>query len=101
MSKININKTNDIEALRQTQRNNAGKTQKAKSTPTTNNSEVGKDNLQFSSRATELGKLIAQVKDLPEVRESKVQSFKAQIAANEYNPSNEEVAEALLNDEES
>ena len=97
MTKININKANDIGATRATGRDaikNAEKT-RAKATDT----RVEQDQLHFSSRVTEVGKLVDRIKKLPDVRENRVEVLRTQISEGRYNPADKEIADSLLRDE--
>lgn len=100
MSKINNNKMNDlnqIQASRQTSVKPAGKN---KTNATDAKITVGGDKLEFSERAGEVGKLVDRVKNMPDAREAKVNALRELIKAGEYNPSGEEIAGALLKEEE-
>ncbi|MET0752718.1 MAG: flagellar biosynthesis anti-sigma factor FlgM [Pyrinomonadaceae bacterium] len=99
MSKINNNKMNDlnqIQASRQASVKSAGKNKIDSSDAKIT---VGEDRLEFSERAGEVGKLVDQVKNMPDVREAKIVALREQIKAGEYNPSGEEIADALLKEE--
>jgi negative regulator of flagellin synthesis FlgM len=101
MSKINTNKTNDFEPIRtgrQTDVRQAGKNE----TGSVENKKIvsSNDKLQFSNRAEEAGKLLDQLKELPDIREEKVSALRQQILAGEYSPSSEDIAAAILKDEE-
>lgn len=102
MSKININKINELDAVR------PARAAEAKQTSETNKTGASdakgkvaatEDKLQFSERATEVGKLTEQVKQLPDIREDKVNALREKIAAGEFNPSSEQIAAAILKDE--
>lgn len=100
MSKININKINDFDAIRNVRQTDGQRADKSELGSTDKNIEVGEDKLQFSERATEVGKLIDQVKTLPDVREAKVNALKEQIANDNFNPSSETIADAFLKEEQ-
>ena len=58
------------------------------------------DTLKLSSRASEVGRLVDQLKDLPDtVRQQKVDFLRAQIASGDYDPTGEQIADAILKDE--
>lgn len=103
MSKINTNKINDFEQLRASRQGDVkqagAKAESGGGRPVENKNSVSEDKLQFSSRAAEAGKLLEQMKELPDVREEKVSDLRRQISAGEYAPSAEEIADAILKDE--
>lgn len=99
MSKININKTNDLHALRATRQTDVKAADKNKIDSIGGKQEISGDKLQFSEQANEVGKLVDEIKHLPDVREAKVNSLREQIAAGNYQPSSEEIADALLREE--
>ncbi|MEZ5425373.1 MAG: flagellar biosynthesis anti-sigma factor FlgM [Pyrinomonadaceae bacterium] len=99
MSKIIINKTNDIEAIRATQRNDVHQAGKISNQSVDQKNSVGEDKLEISGRVAEVGKLVDQIKELPDVRKEKVIEFREKITGDFYHPRNEEVAEAILKDE--
>ena len=100
MSKININKMSDLDAIRGARQTSVQSADKKKIEQSGAKNEVGTDKLEFSTRASEVGKLVDQIKELPDVREAKVSALREQIAAGEYNPSSEEIADAILKEEQ-
>ena len=99
MRKININKANDIEAIRAARPNNVNFGEKNNVAANEKNTAVSEDKLQISNQAANFGKLVDQIKDLPEVRTEQVNALRDQITKGEYQPSNEDIAEAILKDE--
>ena len=100
MSKININKANEINAIRPSDRN----LQRSEETTAARNSEIktssSKDQVSFSSSAAEIGKLVDQIKSLPDERKGLVHHFKSEISADQYKPSSGDIADAIISDEE-
>ncbi|MCW5960185.1 MAG: flagellar biosynthesis anti-sigma factor FlgM [Pyrinomonadaceae bacterium] len=99
MSKININKTADIDSIRGVRQNELSQLAKSASTKTPEKAAKSEDKLELSDRAAEVGKLVDQVKQLPDVRQEKVAELRVQIAAGEYQPTDEEIANAIIKDE--
>lgn len=100
MSKINNNKTSGfdpIQALRQSEVKSTGKSE---SHQVTNQTAIGKDKLEFSASAAQTGKFLEQLKNLPDVRQEKIDSLRRQISSGDYNPSSDAIADAILNDEQ-
>lgn len=59
------------------------------------------DRLDISSRGSEVGSLVEQLKVLPDVRAEKVNSLREQVQTGDYNPSGTDIAEAILKSERS
>lgn len=100
MSKINSNKSTDFEPLRTNRQSDVKQTKKNEILSAKDNPVVGSDKVIFSDRAAEAGKLLENLRDLPDVREAKVESLREQISAGQFNPSAETIADAILKDEE-
>lgn len=98
MGKININRLSGPDPIRaEFGRDVKGAANEAglsidKRTP------VAEDKLDISSRASEVGRLVDQVKALPDVRGQRVEALREQVAAGTYNPSADEIAAAILDD---
>ena len=98
---MKINKSNEFEQLgkiRQSEIKAAGKDK----TPTAAGDAkliFGEDKLEFSTRAAEVGGLVDQLKNLPDVRQQRIDALREQIQAGDFNPSSEEIAGAILKDE--
>src|SRR5688500_10727349 len=99
MSKIDINKINDMDAIRLNRQNDLNQVGKNISAAVENKVRISEDKLEFSPKAAEFGKLVDQIKQFPDVRSEKVEDLKVRIAAGEYNPSGEEIAAAIMTDE--
>ncbi len=99
MSKININNANDIEAIRAARQNNLYEVTKGNIQKSETKISVSEDKLELSPRAAEVGKLVDQVKELPDVRTEKVNELRVQISAGEFQPTSDEIAKAILKDE--
>ncbi len=99
MGKINIDKTGGYNQIRAERQSEVKKTGRETAQPVENKLAADADKLNLSSRASEVGKLVGQLKDLPDVRQEKVSSLREQIQAGSYQPSGEEIADAILKDE--
>ncbi len=60
---------------------------------------LGKDKVELSGKSAEFSKLVDQLKQLPDVRQDRVNELKQKIASGNYGPSAEDIAGAILNDE--
>ena len=72
MNNININKTNDIEQVQPKQQSEVNLADIKKKDSDATRNVVREDKFQISDRAAEVGKLVDRVKELPEVRQEKV-----------------------------
>jgi negative regulator of flagellin synthesis FlgM len=55
-----------------------------------------RDEAEFSSFAVELARVSAELKNIPEVRQDRVDDFKKQVEAGTYNPPLEKIAHNLF-----
>ncbi len=97
-NKINIDKINGFSPIRATGENDVKKSGDQKTKPIVVNNVIDAK-LEFSNRATEVGKYVEQIKNLPDVREAKVSQIREQISSGNFNPSGESIADAILKDE--
>lgn len=98
MGKININKLDGINLVRTETQRDVKNPGKDTGLTIEKRPQVTGDKLDISSRASEVGRLVDQIKALPDVRQDKVNTLKEQIAAGTYKPSGESIADALLKD---
>ena len=99
MGKINIDKISGYSPIRTERRSEVKKSERETMRPVENKKSADKDKLEFSSRASEVGKLVEQLKELPDIRQEKISGLRDQIWAGTFNPSGEEIADAILKDE--
>lgn len=57
---------------------------------------VSEDKLDISGRASEVGRLVDQLKAMPDVRQARVDALKEMVAAGSYNPTASDIADAIL-----
>lgn len=98
-NKINIDKINDLSPIRSIGQSDVKKSSGEKIQSNETGKTNNEDKLEFSNRGTEVGKLVEQVKNLPDVREEKVNEFREQISKGNYNPPSKDIADAILKDE--
>lgn len=96
---IKINKTHDSDAIHSIGRNDVKRAGKSNTQPIETKSTVESDKVNISSVAAETGKLIEQVKQFPDIRQDRVDEVKGQISAGNFQPSGEEIADAILKEE--
>jgi negative regulator of flagellin synthesis FlgM len=98
MSKINANSINGYDSINQTRGAEGRKT--TKETAIENKQPVStEDKIELSGKASRIGELVDRLKELPDVRADKVSALKAKIEANEYNPTSDAIADAILKSE--
>lgn len=68
----------------------------AKKAAINKNTKTQGDSLEISSQALEINKYRSQFKNLPEIREEKVQDIKQHLKNGTYKPSAEKIAEGIL-----
>ncbi|MFM9904742.1 MAG: flagellar biosynthesis anti-sigma factor FlgM [Pyrinomonadaceae bacterium] len=98
---MNIHKIDNSTPIRAELQNDIKTSAEEAARPVGNKAAVGEDRVEFSSRASEVGKLVDQVKQMPDIREGKVSDLRQRIEAGTYKPSSENIADAILNDERS
>ncbi|MBS1792355.1 MAG: flagellar biosynthesis anti-sigma factor FlgM [Acidobacteria bacterium] len=101
-NKINIDKPNGFGPIRANGQSDVKKSSGDSAVPvdvTRVNKVTNGDKVEFSNRATEVGKFVKQVKNMPDVRQDKINQLRDQISSGNYNPSSEEIADAILKDE--
>ena len=91
-----INTGGDLEAIRK--KTAEGTRAKEPTRETTADRVISSDKIEVSERAEKIGKMIESVKELPAVRQDKVDAFREKILSNTYKPSSEDIAEAILKD---
>lgn len=98
MSKINANSINNYEAVNAARPSELQKTER-ESAVENKNSIRSEDQIRLSDRAEKIGELVDRIKELPDVRADKVNALRAKIEANQYRPSSDAIADAILKNE--
>lgn len=100
MSSMNINKLKNFDSVGAARESKVGKTsQPGSSTAPNTMAATGDDSLSFSTRFSEFGKILDSLRELPEVRRERVDALRARISSGEYNPSAEDIANAIFESE--
>jgi flagellar biosynthesis anti-sigma factor FlgM len=99
MGKVDINKANGFGGIRSDRQNGVTNHVTEIGRAPENKKAVSADKVDFSGRGSEVGKLIEQMKALPDVRQTKVSNLRDQIGAGTYNPSGSQIANAIIRDE--
>lgn len=100
MSNININKLKNFDAIGAAREAKIRKSDKTDSQPVEGKTvSTSDDSLSFSNRVSSFGKLVDTLREMPDVRQERVDALREKIASGEYNPSGEEIANAIFDDE--
>lgn len=59
---------------------------------------VPNDTVQLSGNQVTLSRLVAQLATLPDVRQERIDALRSAIQSGQFNPSNDEVAGAIVNE---
>jgi flagellar biosynthesis anti-sigma factor FlgM len=102
MSNIKINKTTDPQEISAIRQSGVKKSDKTTTSAIENKSVVSSsaDKIDFSPAAFETGRLVDELKSLPDIRAEKVVALRQQISSGDFKPSNEDIATAILKDEQ-
>jgi flagellar biosynthesis anti-sigma factor FlgM len=98
-NKINIDKASGFSPVRAAGQSDVKKAGGELAKPVETGKTGNEDKVELSNRATEVGKLVDQVKELPDGREEKISQLREQVSSGNYNPSSEDIADAILKDE--
>lgn len=98
MGKINANKFDQIEAARANRPAEAVPGKKLPGEKASTPAEKG-DRVEFSGRAAEVGRAMDAIREMPDIRETLVRELREKIQAGTYDPSGEEIADAIVKDE--
>jgi flagellar biosynthesis anti-sigma factor FlgM len=101
MVKVNTNDIHGNNAVHGAKTHHAGKGAPVRSVPTKDlKASLGSDTVSFSGKGAEVGKLVDQIRSLPDVRQDRVAELKAQVDGGEYDPSSDTIAAAIMKDEQ-
>jgi flagellar biosynthesis anti-sigma factor FlgM len=101
MGKLNIDKANGFRPVRTERIADLKRAADPAFAPPENTREVNADRLDLSERASEVGRLVEKVKEMPDIRQEKVKALRERVLAGDYDPSSDEIAAAILKDERS
>ncbi len=100
MSNFNINKLKNFDSVNAARESKIGKTGKTDAQNVRETAAKATDvSLNFSNGFGEFGKILDSLRELPEVRRERVDALRARISSGEYNPSGEEIANAIFESE--
>lgn len=99
MGKINLDKINSFEPIKPERQSEIKTSQSTPVKPEKTDLPNAKDRVNFSGKAAEVGKLVGDLKQLPEVRTDKVEEIRGKIERGEFAPSAKQIVDAILQDE--
>jgi negative regulator of flagellin synthesis FlgM len=59
----------------------------------------GTDRVEISTRAADMEGLVDKVRSMPEVRQDKVDDVRERLTSGKFNPSDTDIADAIINEE--
>lgn len=96
MDRINISNPPEIDTAKAPQRVEAG--ERRVETPSVATQAV-RDSVALSDRSAQVERLTAQIADLPEIRDDRVQDLRGRIASGTYTVSSRDIADAIIAEE--
>jgi negative regulator of flagellin synthesis FlgM len=100
VNRDNLHNNDAVGGVKRAQNERAEKTGIARGVPAKDlKVSLGKDKVELSGKSAEFGKLVDRLKQLPDVRQDRVNELKQKISSGNYGPSAEDIADAILNDE--
>jgi anti-sigma28 factor (negative regulator of flagellin synthesis) len=100
MGKINIDKTKSFEPIRPERQSEVKTGHNTPIRPPHAAEASGKkDRVDVSGKASEVGKFVGLLNELPQIRAEKVKNIRAQIASEAFDPTNGEIADAIIKEE--
>lgn len=99
MGKINLDKVNSFEPIKPERQAEVKATQGTPVKPEKIDQPKEKDRVNVSSKAAEVGRLVGEIKELPDVRSEKVEEVRGKVERGEFAPSAKTIADAILNEE--
>lgn len=99
MNKINTNRIEDVDAIRALRQSAAERVGTLKTDSLKAEPKFDQDKLEVSERAAKVGKLIEEIREMPDVREAKTADLRKRIESGEYEPTGADIADAILRDE--
>jgi negative regulator of flagellin synthesis FlgM len=101
MTKVNINgpTEGDISRIPRNTGNEQIRPESESSPAATANSHLTSDQVNLSDRGATIRRLIDQSKQLPDVRQDRIDSLNSQIESGSYKPSATDIADAIIKDQ--
>jgi negative regulator of flagellin synthesis FlgM len=99
MVKIKLNNSQGNDAVQAAKNARA---EKAGSKPVESKADkvsLGGDKIELSHKGAKVSQMVDQIKQMPDVRQDRVDELKQKIASGEYGPSSDKIAAAILKDE--
>ncbi len=98
MGKINLDKIKNFDPIRPENKTEVKSGQNVPVRPESSGA-TKQDRVNFSTKAAEAGKLVDEIKALPDVRTEEIAQIRSAVEAGKFDPSGDEIATAILKDE--
>lgn len=98
MDKIDLNGAN-IERLRSLNKIEHDRANEKREEKTTNNLLTPSDQVNVSDRAASVQQIVDKISNIPQVRQDRVEALREQIQSGSFNPSSEDIADAILRED--
>jgi negative regulator of flagellin synthesis FlgM len=99
MVKIKLNNTHGNDAVQAAKNSRAEKSDSKPVESKTDKVSLGGDKIELSHKGAKVSEMVDQIKQMPDVREDRVEALRQKITSGEYDPSSEAIANAILKDE--
>lgn len=99
MSSININKLSNLESVNNVRNSDVKRSGKEEIVSGENKISVNEDKIEISGKISDVGKYVDKIKELPDIRQDQVNSLKEKVLSGEYQPSSQQIADAILKSE--
>ena len=97
MAKVNINNLQGNDAIHGVKQNRMEKAERT-AVPAKDTATTREDKVEVSTRGAQVGQLVDELKQMPDVRQDRVSEIKEKIASGSYEPSSDDIADAILKD---
>lgn len=99
MGKINLDKVNGFEPIKPERQAEVKAVQNSPVKPERSGLQTNKDSVSFSGKAAEVGKLVNELKQLPDVRAERVEEVRTKLELGDFAPSAREIVDAIVEEE--
>lgn len=99
MVKIKLNNSQGSDAVQAAKNSRAEKADSKAVSPQADKVSLGGDKIELSHKGAKVSRMVDQIKQMPDVRQDRVDELRQKITSGEYDPSSETIADAILKDE--
>lgn len=98
MDKIDLNGAN-IERLRSLNKIEHDRANEKREEKAANNLLTPNDQINVSDRAASIQQIVDKISNIPQVRQDRVEALREQVQSGSFNPSSEDIADAILRED--